>query len=74
MSWQSNLMELRAYIAKLENDLAEVDAMISTHAYTIDPSPPQNWPKGSILAKAMHRHAQRCADEIERRNNRLVQS
>lgn len=74
MIWRQNLNELRAFIAKLENDLAEVDSVLATHAYTIDPNPRDKWPKGSILEKALSRHAQRRADEEQRKANRLVRS
>lgn len=30
MSWQRNINELRAHIAKLEADLADVDALLVT--------------------------------------------
>ncbi len=46
-------------IERLKHDLAEVDAMLATHAYLIDKNPRERWPKGSILAKALDRHVQR---------------
>lgn len=40
--------------------LAEVDAMLACHADKIDSNPRAKWPKGSILAAALDRHAERC--------------
>lgn len=59
MIWRQTMDELSSYIAKLESDLAEVDAMLSTHAYSIDKKPPEEWPEKSVLRKAMKRHAER---------------
>ena len=63
MIWQQNLDQLRAYIERLENDLAAADSLIATHAHTLDPSPPEKWPRGSILQAAVGRHTVRCAEE-----------
>lgn len=48
-------------IEDLENDLAEADSLIASHAYTIDPNPPGEWPANSILKKAVLRHGKREA-------------
>ena len=48
---------------KLQTDLAEVDSMLSAHAFTIDRSPPDTWPKSSVLRKAIDRHAARVKRE-----------
>lgn len=63
MSWQQTLDRLAGYIRRLEDDLAHADALIATHAYKIDPSPPDTWPAGSSLQAAIGRHAVRCAEE-----------
>lgn len=63
MIWQQTLDQLRSYIERLEKDLAQADALIACHAYTIDPNPPETWPRGSILQDAVGRHNVRCAEE-----------
>jgi hypothetical protein len=63
MIWEQSLDQLRSYIARLEKELAEVDAMVSCHASKLDPNPRDQWPKGSILEAAVGRHTVRCAEE-----------
>lgn len=64
--WQQNLDGVRAHIERVEQQLAEADALIACHAFTIDPTPPEHWPKGSILSAAIARHNVRCLAEINR--------
>jgi hypothetical protein len=45
----------------LAEELAELDAFVATHQYTLDRNPPALWPKDSILAKAIARHGARQA-------------
>lgn len=52
-----------AEIERLQTELAAVDALVAAHAYTIDPTPPQDWPKSSNLRKAIDRHCARKALE-----------
>ena len=59
---------IRAHIERLERNLAEVDAMVATHAHTLDPAPRIQWPKGSILEKAVFRHEHRVLEENLRRH------
>jgi hypothetical protein len=54
---------IRAHIERLERDLAEADALIATHAYTLDPAPRVRWPQGSVLEKAVFRHEHRVLQE-----------
>lgn len=61
MLWKQTLDQLRTHIELLETDLALADSLISCHAFKIDPSPPETWPKGSTLKAAIGRHAVRCA-------------
>lgn len=62
MIWQQRLDELKSYIEGLEHQLAEADAFIATHAYTIDKTPPDRWPSSSIIRAAMDRHTRRSVD------------
>lgn len=57
--------ELSSYIARLEDDLKEVDAMLAAHAYTIDKKSPSGWPERSTLGKAIKRHTEREAKRME---------
>jgi hypothetical protein len=52
--------ELLDDIMRLENQLAQADALISTHANSIDSRPRSTWPKDSILKAAIARHEARC--------------
>lgn len=63
MIWQQRLDELSSYIAALERDLAEVDSLVATHRHSLDDTPRENWPKGSILEKALCRHELRLLKE-----------
>jgi hypothetical protein len=58
---------IRLHIERLELDLAEADALIAAHAYTIDPTPPEKWPDGSALKRAVFRHTHRELDAAHRR-------
>jgi hypothetical protein len=60
---EQTLDELRSYIQQLERNLAETDALIATHISSIDPSPRDKWPNGSLLEKSLHRHEERCLKE-----------
>jgi hypothetical protein len=57
--WEIGQHELRDCIERLETDLARADSLIACHAYTIDQSPPDQWPSGSILRESIGRHSAR---------------
>jgi hypothetical protein len=40
-------------------ELAELDAFVAVHQYTIDANPTTSWPPDSVLAKAIARHEAR---------------
>ncbi len=60
---EQRLDEICSYVKKLERDLAEADALISTHQHKIDDNPESKWPNGSILKAAVLRHIDRVAKE-----------
>ena len=74
VSVAQGLDQIRSYIEQLETDLAKADALIATHQFTIDPTPPDTWPRGSTLLEAVGRHNVRCAEEsLERAQKRALQ-
>lgn len=66
MIWQQTMEALAVYIKKLEADLADVDDMVAAHAYDIDGRSPSEWPKDSVLAKAVERHTKREVERVRR--------
>lgn len=54
---------IASHIARLEWELAEVDAMIACHVSKIDAGPRFLWPKGSVLEKSLMRHETRLVEE-----------
>jgi len=66
MSWQQTLQELGRYIANLEEQLAETDAVLMQNATKIDPNPRSKWPRGSVIEKTMRRHESRLLDEVQK--------
>ncbi|WP_156927831.1 hypothetical protein [Bradyrhizobium sp. Tv2a-2] len=66
MSWQRNINELRAYIASLESDLCDVDALLVSCR--------ERMAKSTIMDRAIERQDKRAAEAVERHKNRLVQS
>jgi hypothetical protein len=56
--------------ADLEEQLAKADALIATHANSIDNSHPSTWPKGSILAASINRHGIRCSEPLQQQGDK----
>jgi hypothetical protein len=59
---ESQLLQALTEVARLGNELAEADALIATHQFEIDRTPPGTWPPDGYLAKAVNRHLARLAD------------
>jgi hypothetical protein len=57
--------ETHIEILRRAEQLAELDAFVAVHQYILDANPPDLWPKGSVLAKAIARHEAR---ELARRS------
>jgi hypothetical protein len=43
--------------------IAELDAFVAAHQYTLDANPPALWPKDSVLSKAVTRHEARTSTD-----------
>jgi hypothetical protein len=51
--------ETHAEILRRAEHLAELDAFVAVHQYTLDANPRASWPPDSVLAKAIARHEAR---------------
>ncbi|EWY35810.1 hypothetical protein N825_34175 [Skermanella stibiiresistens SB22] len=52
-------LTLAERVAALGKALAEADALIATHQFTLDRNPSDQWPEDSFIRSSVERHADR---------------